>query len=210
MTAFFMRDLLRLLSQGRVIRTVCSLLLRLAAGALLLAGLLTWIEAWRVISHLPAAGILGGILFQIAFAVGIAAAAQVVWLRADSIAALEDGEFTVLPIASLLVRTFGEGYLVFVVPVAFGGGVFLWLSGGDDSLLMAVRFLLPGSSGSFLGGLFLMAGGAMLGFLVLLLSYLIAEGIVLLADIAKNARAIRRAVESSSASPAPTPEVIHA
>lgn len=113
-----------------------------------------------------------------------------IWLyRAKSIMNLEDSEFTVIPIFSNLFRAIGENYAVFLITIGIGGTFMLWFSKYGGYLWEFSRYIpFARLDDSFIGGLLFLFLTIVIAFLFLLLTYFIAENILVLVEIAKNTR----------------------
>jgi hypothetical protein len=200
----FMGHVLVSISDGILFKRVFSIILRVLSIIVALGSLYIWIRLWGGIFHLggffPS---IGGIIFQIILLITIAMVTHVIWLRAESIAALPRADFTVIPIASILLKLVGEVYASVLVPLSIGGGIALWFGGGNlmyrmsylTGSLPGIRYFLGPGSGSFLGGLYFMIGGVILSFLILVMFSLMAELLVVAVDIAKNLKITREIAE---------------
>jgi len=194
---FFMKRVLDLISQGNFFTKVFSIALRVAAVVAALAGLVGFVSGWKIVFEMPAAGILGGIIFQALFVVAIYMVVHTLIIRANDIAGLPVTDFTVIPIASIFLKLVGEVYACFTATIAVGGGILMWFAEGYGGyLLRRVIPFMPSFGGeSFLGGIVFILGGVLLAFFVLLFFYLMSESIVVMVEIAKNTKHIRLIAE---------------
>jgi hypothetical protein len=203
----FIEPLLQLLSRGKFFRKVFSIWLRVSVIGFALAGLLVFIALWKVISDMSSGAIIGGILFQLLWIIAVYAVVHIGWIRSVDIDRLPEGKFTMIPIASLLLRMAGEMYAAFGLVISLGGCIFFWFSGNNG--LFALRSLMPLAGPSLLmalagsslsdgsplleGSLFLITG-AMTSLLGLIVSYLLAESIIVITEVALNTQGILKAV----------------
>jgi hypothetical protein len=208
----FVAPLLQLLSQGKFFRKVFSIWLRISVIGFALAGLLIFITGWKLIADMPSGAIIGGILFQLFWIIAVYAVVHIGWIRSVNIDELPEGKFTMIPIASLLLRMGGEMYAAFGLVISIGGCIFFLFAGniglfplrslmpfGGPSLLMALAGAsLSGGSPILEGGLFLIAG-AVSSLLVLIVAYLLAESIIVITEIALNTQGILKAVGGDAA-----------
>jgi hypothetical protein len=200
-----MGKFLRSISDGDLFKKVFAIILRVAAVIVALGGLYLWIRLWGMVSDLDGFfAVVGGIIFQIILIITISMVTHVVWLRAAAVSELPSSDFTVIPIASMLLKLTGEIYVSLFVPLSIAGGIGLWFGGGNF-MYYVVRYIdfLPqfplsfmgGGGGTFLGGLFFMIGGIVMAFLSLVFFYLLAEILVVAVDIARNMNIIREISE---------------
>jgi hypothetical protein len=195
-----MKSALQLISQGKFFRRVFAIALKVLAGVIALAGLLGWIAAWKLVFELPAAGILGGIVFQVLFVVAIYMVVHTLLIRARDITNLPEAEFTVIPIASIFIKLTGEIYACFGIVIAVGGGILIWFAGGYAQTILStsreiIPFLPSSSEGTFVDGLVFIAAGALIAFFVLVFFYLLSELVVVWVAIARNTEVTRRIAE---------------
>lgn len=201
----FMGRFLRSISDGDLFKKVFAIILRVVAIIVALGGLYLWIRLWGAIFDVGGFfPVVGGIIFQIILIITIAMVTHVVWLRAETVAGLPQADFTVIPIASILLKLTGEVYVSLFVPLSIAGGVGIWFGGGNFMYYVSryVDFLprlpldfLRGGGGTFLGGLFFMVGGIVTAFLSLVFFYLLAEILVVTVDIARNLKITREVAE---------------
>ncbi len=121
-----------------------------------------------------------------------------IFIRARDIAALPDGDFHVIPIAAIAFKLAGEVYASFVAVMSVAGGILVWLMRGYAfSLIRKAAPLVPhlGEGEGLMGGVLFAGGGLFMAFVVLVLSYFLAEAVVVLADIARNIKMTRQIAE---------------
>jgi len=197
---FFMQIVLDWLNEPRQLNRMLAITLRVLATLLVPFSLVTFFKAGKVIFDLPASGILGGIVFQIFFVLAIYAVVHGLFIRARNIDALPGGEFNMFPLAEILVRAAGEAIAAFISLVAVGGGIYVWFTGkGIGSILSPPPNFLPlfGDT-TFMGGIEFMVGGVLSAILVIVVTYLAAEGLRLLTETSARMQASRRKVSETS------------
>ncbi|MCC6860902.1 MAG: hypothetical protein IT158_20205 [Bryobacterales bacterium] len=193
----FFHPVLNALTDGNIIRDLVAWALRILGLLVLAGGLIAVFAVLRF--ALPFAGegpegmatVAGGLLLAVILLVAVIAITQIHFYRAAGIASLRHSAYTVLPIISILFRAAGEIYATLGLAVGIGGCVFVWLAGfnplrmlgGLGTLLPAVR-----TEASFIGGLFFLIYLAVSSFTFLVISYFLAEGTLVLVDIARNVR----------------------
>jgi hypothetical protein len=196
-TYLFMKPVLQAISSGRFFHRGFAGALRVVAVIVALAGLAGWVAGWKLISKLEATQIVGGVIFQLLFLVAVYMVVHTLLIRARDIADLGESDFTVIPIASILLKLIGEIYACFNVAIAVGGGIFIWFAGSDARyILRDVAPLAPSFGGaSFAGGVLFMVGGVLGAFVALVFFYLLSELVVAVVDIAKNVKVTRQIAE---------------
>ncbi len=200
---FFMKPLLEGLSEGHLFKKATALLLRLAAALTLVGTLVLWVQGWKAVGALAGAAILGGILFQCCFAVGIYAVVHAIWIRAHDIARSPHSEFTLIPIAYMVLKLAGEAYAAATVSINVGTGLLIWFASSEWGTVVRdlYVFLLTaswfGKEPFVLGAMTILLGIAA-AFGVLFLAYLLAEGVVVVASVANDTRRLRAIAEQQA------------
>jgi len=186
----FLYPLLESLSKGSLIRKVMVFLFRLIGVLTLIGGVYLFINA---IGHAPDFWfVVLLILVLIASLISI----QIWFYRAGAISKLDDSDFTVIPIFSHVFRAFGETYALYTLIISIGGMLILWFSNYVYNLFDFVRFIpFIGFDATFIGGIIFFLVSIVAAFFVLLLTYFLAENILVLVEIAKNTRSLRKAGE---------------
>lgn len=194
---FFMQVALDWLAVPRHFNRLFAVTLRTVAVLVVPASLVAFFKAGKVIFNLPASGILGGILFQLFFAVAVYGVVHGLFIRARGVDRLPGGDYNIFPLAALIARAAGEAFAVFVGLVAIGGGMFVWFTGkGVSTILSPIPGFLPVfGDATFMGGIQFMVGGVLSAILVLGLAYLVAELLQWIADVASRQGESRRAAE---------------
>lgn len=197
---FFMRTVLNWLTEPRQFNRLLAITLRVLAALIVPFSLVTFFKAGKLIFDLPASGILGGIMFQIFFVLAIYAVVHGLFIRARHIDALPGGEYNMFPLAAVLVRAAGEAMAAFISLVAVGGGIYVWFTGKGVGTILnpPPKFLPLFGDTTFMGGIEFMVGGVMTSILVIVLAYLVAEGLQLVGEAAGRLQASRRAANVSS------------
>lgn len=196
-----MRSIIHALSKGSVFRTAFTVLIGVLALITAIGGLYVFIVTWGYVDDARGWGVLGIILFQVFFIVGLYAVVHTLIIRASDISLLPESEFTVIPIVSMLIKLFGEIFTIIITIFSIAGGVLIWLVGrGGSRFIQRIfgsdEFLYPiFGGGSFIYGLGVMFGGILYAFAILILTYFIAETIVVMVSIAKNTAATRQIAE---------------
>ena len=179
------------------------------AVLLALSGIEGWFQAWRMVFELGGAGILGGIVFQAVFLIGIYMVTHVLWIRASDISEQPASEFTVIPIVSIVLRMVGEVYACLLSVLGVGGCILILFAGDNRlmdmlpgvGLLSGLIFgLVRGMDSSFLAALLFLISCLITAVFALVVFYLLAETQVVLVDIARNIRIMRRYYEQPSQS----------
>jgi hypothetical protein len=212
----------RALSDGKLIRMIVAWVLRILAVLVALAGLLWFIKlvSWGIKAESFAAGnetqttgiLLGCILFALIGLVWGYIGAGLLAFRAGSIAELEESNFTVLSILSILLRLNGELMFITYSLLGVGGCIFVWLVSsspyGEMGLGMLgaqIPFMGRHASG-FLGGIELAILLLLIAFVSIVVFYALAEGTVVLVEIALNTRGLRKIAVDSGTVPVLTPQ----
>jgi hypothetical protein len=193
----FFYPVLDSLSDGRIIRKSIALALRVM-GVLVVLGALAGVIVMLKQAFgpsVPTEQTLGAVVFSLLLLAGSACLAQICIYRAASVGGLGDSPFTVIPIVSILCRWLGEIYATLLVTFAIGGCVFIWVSDANPlwilgSLGSLAPSFTPPVSSSFLAGLLWLVYFALAAFVTLVLAYFLAEGSLLLVEIAQDVRAL--------------------
>lgn len=206
------RTIIESISEGPVIRTAVTTVLRLGALLNALFALYVLVELLKAAFKLETKGTIGGLLFAAVFIAGTFIVIQILLYRAGSVQELGDSPFTVIPIFSLLFRTFGETYAAWSIAFGLGGCLFIWTSGMSPLALtpgLGPLFLMltmtAGSSQSFVDGAILLVVSVILSFLILVSFYFLAEIVLVAADIARNVRLLVQIAPATVRPSAATP-----
>lgn len=191
----FMEYLLELIRREDFFKRISGIYLQIVAVTILIASVLGFVLGWKDIFNMEATGVLGGIFFQLFFVVAIYMVLHAILIRAKEIKNLPETESSAISISAIYIRLFGETYASLTGVMAIGGGIFIWFGGGgvraSNALFKALSHYFPFSilrGESFVQGLTFMARGVLYAFLFLLASYLLAELITAVANIARNTK----------------------
>lgn len=197
---FFMRTVLNWLAVPRQLNHLLAIVLRVLATLIVPLSLVTFFKAGKVIFDLPASGILGGIVFQIFFVLAVYAVVHGLFIRARNIDVLPGGNYNMFPLAAILTRAAGEAIAAFISLVAVGGGVYVWFTGKGVGTILnpPPKFLPLFGDTTFMGGIEFMVGGVLSAVLIMVITYLVAEGLQLLAEAAGRMQQSRRAATEPS------------
>jgi hypothetical protein len=194
----FMKSFIQLLAQGKFFRKAYAIVLRVLAVLVAIAGLVGWIQVWKLVSGAAADAVLGIIIFQFLFVIAIYMVVHAIFIRAADIAGLPESDFTVIPIVSISLKLIGEIYACFVAAVSVGGGIAMWLMKSDAFFMIrkSAPFIpIFGGGEGFFGGLLFIAGGLFAAFIVLVFFYFLAESVIVMVEIAKNTKITRQVAE---------------
>jgi hypothetical protein len=195
---FFMEWVLQLISEGRFFRKAFAVVLQAVAVVISIAGLVVWMSVWKFAARANFATLAGIVIFQLLFVIALYMVAHTLFIRARNIAELPEAEFYVVPIASIALKLLGEIYACFVAVMSVAGGILIWLMGGYSfAAIKRAAPLVPrlGNGEGFWEGLLFMGGGLFAAFVVLVVCYFLAEAVLLMTDIAKNAKITRQIAE---------------
>lgn len=173
----FVPSLLAALARPSFVRGALAAALVALAALVLGYGLVVFVHAWRTMSNLSTAAVLGGVVFEVALVVAVYAVMHIALIRARELRQQPNAAPPMLASAPIVVRALAEIYAAFVALVATGGGVFVWFAGRGVSTIL--RPLPPASplvgDGSFLGGILLICAGLATAVAAVFAGHLIAE-----------------------------------
>jgi hypothetical protein len=199
------------LSDAKIIRQTISWVMKIQAVIIALVGLYGCYSIIRIgirarssvidvegniVTHTPIGFLVGCALLALFVLAWGYLTAGIFDKRARTVNELEDSHFTALSILSTILRVIGE--LAFVTYSLFGVGgcLFIWIT--SDNPFSQMGFLgeeLPfaGRGGpGFLGGVELAIFFLMIAFSLIVFFYALAEYIAVQAEIALNARGLRK------------------
>lgn len=188
---FFMNSILDSLNKGSLIRGIMAGLFRII-GTLIFVGIVYLF--FSTISNAPDFWFVLLLLFVLAASFLIA---QTWFYHAKAIVGFEDTDYSVIPIVSNLLRALGETYAIFATAVGGGATLMYWFSNYSGMMYDFTRYLyllplgglLPfGSESRFIGGLVFLLILLITAYVILLITYFLAENILVLVDIAKNTK----------------------
>ncbi len=184
----FFYPVIESLSKGSLIKKVMSFLFYLIGVLSFLGGVYFF---FKTISYVPD---FWSVILLLLFVSSSFLSLQIWFYRAKAIRDLEDSEFTVIPIFSNLFRAIGENYAVFLITIGLGGTLMLWFSHYGGYLWSFVEYIpfVRSLEDSFIGGVLFLLLTIIIAFFILLLAYFIAENILVLVEIAKNTRGLKK------------------
>jgi hypothetical protein len=179
--------LLDSLSKGALIRNIMGALFRILGIVFFLGGIVFFFKA---VSFTPDFWFF--ILYLLLLCSSFISM-QIWFYRAKVIFSLPDSDFTVIPVFSQLFRAIGENYALFLVTLGAGGILVLWFSNYMRELWSLMPYI-PGIrlESSFTGGLIFLTATVIAAFLILLVTYFIAESVLAIVEIAINTRQLKR------------------
>ena len=185
---YFMKSALDWLAKPAHFNRMMAVTLRVVGVLAVPFSLVHFFKAGKVIFGLPASEMLGGIFFQVFFIAAIYCVVHGLYIRARDIDVLPVATQNIFTLGAIVVRAIGETIAAFVALVSVGGGIFVWFTGkGVKTILDPLPSVLPAFGGTnFLGGIEFMVGGVLSAIALLGLSYLLAEGLVLVARAAQR------------------------
>lgn len=193
---FFLFPIFDAMTKGHIIRRCVAVFLRVLGVLAPLFGLLTAGGTLYAVSQVPE-GVDGrGGMYLAAILVALIVLAsqvcigQLCFYRARSVEAIADGDYTVVPILSVVFRALGESFAIACAAFGLSGCLAIWISGAEVGrvLPMASGFMM---GNSFLSGLGCLLGMAIVAFGSVILFYFLAEISLVLVDMAQNLRAMR-------------------
>ncbi len=188
-----MNSFVHALSKGQFFKKIFTIALQILSVLIMLVGLVYWVQIWTNIFTLSPGGIVGGFLFQIAFFIGIYMIAHTILIRATTISKIADSEYTVLHVTAIFIKLIGEVYAWYGAVIAVGGGLFRFFDYAHaQSILNDVSRFMPNfKEESVFSVPFYLVSGLLIAFFVLVIFYLISEGMSLFVDIAEQTTALR-------------------
>ncbi len=204
MEMFFMDKVIKRLSQGSFFRSIFSGLLKIVAVITAILGIVGFIYGLTNLggpdSPIGFFGYVSEIIVLIVMLKITWINVQILWVRGGTINDLQESDFNIIPIMSVLLKTMGETTAVTMAVLAVAGGIFMQ---GAYLVLRNILFIpLPffginGYSFSFAGRAVFMLSGLLYAFTMLILFYFLSEILVAVVDIAQHAKAIRIIAEQS-------------
>jgi hypothetical protein len=203
---FFLKPFLTALQEGRSVRFGIFILLWVIAIAVIVGGIVNWIDFWNQVSGQDAAGVFGVIFYQLIYLVLLYFLFQILVIRASDVLNVEafDSDFTVIPVMSVLTRAFGELLAVIFVFLGFGGLIIAWFSGYLPFSSSFGFFGMIADSG-FKGGILMLVAGIIQAFAAIVVAYFWAECIILGLKMYLNIKKIRNTADGYGKEPAPIP-----
>ncbi|HKQ29776.1 MAG TPA: hypothetical protein VJS66_00705 [Burkholderiales bacterium] len=187
---FFMGPLLEKLGQPEFFCRLVAVALRATAALIVLLSLTIVFKVGKITFELTHDRALGGILFEVFFALAVYAAVHTILIRARDVQAVRGLENYSISVLTLLLRLLGEAYCVFVGLTAVGCGLFVWFTGQNVANVLGplLRALFPGVSdeSTFISGIEFIASGLLIGLAALVVTYATAQALSLLVRPTRN------------------------
>lgn len=185
-----LKPFIKMISEGKFFALFFSWVLRIQAALVVLGFLYGSFKLWSLMRGEVTFGLFVGIVIgQLLFAVLAFVLINILLVRADDINNLPlSTDYFVMPIIVIFVKMTGEIIGVFYAIMGIILGFSIWIMGGSEIVpSMPGMGMFLGNSG-FLGGMFSIIGGPIVGFLFLSFFYFIGEQIGALVDIARNTK----------------------
>ena len=188
---YFFKPVLTSLDDGKVIHRAIAFTMRIMGILSLIGGVYLLIGVLKASFEMTTEGTIGGLILSVFLAAAVLAVAQILFHRAESIRGLRESSFMVIPIFSVVCKAIGEIYATFGTALGFGGCIYVWFSKSNPLYLLGeVNRFLPTLSPepTFFGGIFFLFYFGVTSFVVLMVSYFLAEAFVVMTEMAKNIR----------------------
>ncbi len=190
----FIKPILQLAERGILIRSVVFWILRILAVLVVLGGLYLFIEILRLAFGSGALVAFAGLIAALIQLAVFVIAAEIMWVRAQSVNFLPDGAYPAVRIIAVVLRLAGELYAAIVSGLSVALCLAIWIAGAEGGYLL--RELIPSSSlfmpggitTGFLGGLLALIVGIVFAVSALILLYFLAEIYLAIIDIATNTK----------------------
>jgi hypothetical protein len=188
---YFFKPVLTSLDEGKVIHSAIALTMRIMGILSLIGGIYLLVEVLKASFELTTEGTIGGLVLSVFLAAAILAIAQILFHRAESIRDLRESSFKIIPLFSTVVKALGEIYATFGVALGFGGCVYIWFAKSNPLYLLGeINRFLPTLSPepTFFGGIFFLFYFGVTSFVILMVSYFLAEAFIVMTEMARNIR----------------------
>ena len=190
---FFMKNVLNKLSEEEFFKKATAIFIKILAGLLFIYVLIAWITIWKNVFDLSGTAMVGGIIFQLLYIIGMYMVIHVMFIRSLHIKQLEKEKLFIYPLSAIIIKMLGEMWASFQVFIGVAGGILIWFAGRQAGKVLwkvpMIGFLGKVSTqGDFLGGLSFMIRLTITGCIIILVFYLVAEGLNLLHKLEKNTR----------------------
>ena len=187
----FIKAALEAFAKEDFFKKITALVLRILCGIMVIFSLVSWIKLWKVVFDLKGSDVVGGILFQLLFIVGVYMVVHILLIRAKDISGMQKEEFYVLPIISTVLKMMGEVYAAVFVFAGWAGGIFIWIAGQDAKSIIKTLPLIKSAgriTPDFMGGLTFIIKLTLTGFIAIVLMYAAAEVIKIFHRLEKNTK----------------------
>jgi hypothetical protein len=165
------------LARDDCFRMLFSRLLVVLATLITITSVILFFLGWKEIFDMSSEAMVGGIIFQLTFALAAYHAVHTTLVRATEVKK-ESSRPASIAVAAVMLRLAGEVFGFAAATLGAGGGILVWFAGREAaSLLNRVALLFPflkAGPASFLGGATLLVQGLGYGMLALLFGYLLA------------------------------------
>lgn len=182
------RPFLKKISEGNFFTKIFSWFLKILAVLALIGFLLVSFKLWEGVFSVFDIKVFFVCLFmEIIMIAMIFIIINILLIRSIEIDALPlSTDYTVIPIFVIVVKMLGEMLAVYFTLMGLGAGIAIWIVGSVPPLFPGMGQM--GSGGGVAGGFIAVILGPIVGFLMLSVSYLIAEQIGVFVDIARNTK----------------------
>lgn len=207
---FFAKSILSGFQEGKSVRFGIFMLMWIIALAVVIVGIIKWVDLWNQVSGQDAAGVIGVILSQLIFLILLYVLFQILVIRASDVLNVEayDSDFTVIPVMSVLARTVGELMAALFIFVGIMRLLVLWFAGyipyssyGYDMFFFGIL----GGEG-FKGGIYALVEGVVQAFAIIVIAYFVAEFIILSLKMYLDIKKIREVSDGYEKAAPPKPE----
>jgi hypothetical protein len=165
------------LASDECFRMLFARLLAVLATLITITSVILFFLGWKEIFDMSSEAMVGGIVFQLAFALAAYQAVHTTLVRSVEVKR-ESGRPAAIAVAAAILRLVGEVFGFAAGILGVGGGILVWFAGREAaSLLDRVALLFPflkAGPASFVGGATLLVQGLGYGTLALLFGYLLA------------------------------------
>ncbi len=167
------------------------------AGIIVLAGITGFVQIWKFTETLQIGQMPGSVIFILLFIVAIYMVVHILLLRAGALLEMPEAEFGIVHIGLVFIKLAGELYAAFAVPMALGGGILIWFTSGraQEIIGRVAPFLKYFGDYTFTGGIVHILGGLLYAFFTLIVSYILAELLMMALDVTMNIRFMRHVAE---------------
>ena len=167
------------LGQDDNFRSYFSLILKALAVVGAFAALVVFFLGWKDLFEMSSEAMIGGIIYQLTFAVAACLAVHFTLLRAAEAKKSVPGRPAPLSVAAVVLKLAGEAWGFSSALLGSSAAVYVWFAGRDADVLLnktAVFFpFLQARPASFAGGASLIVQGFVYGALALLVGYLLSD-----------------------------------
>jgi hypothetical protein len=165
------------LASDECFRMLFARLLAVLATLITITSVILFFLGWKEIFDMSSEAMVGGIVFQLAFALAAYQAVHTTLVRSVEVKR-ESGRPAAIAVAAAILRLVGEVFGFAAAILGVGGGILVWFAGREAAALLdRVALLFPflkAGPASFLGGATLLVQGLGYGTLALLFGYLLA------------------------------------